>query len=387
MLWIIGNEPDRHLQDSTKPQEYAVLYHDAYHHIKALDPTSHVAIAAVVEPTPLRRQYYDMVLNEYQRLYGEKMPVDVWNIHAFILRESNEWGAGIPPGLEAYANKGMLYDVPDHGDINILKGLIRDFRRWMTERGYQDTPLIVTEYGILLAQDYDAGDGNKYDYAFISRYMQRSFDFFRTARNTSTGYPEDDYRLVQAWSWFGLNNYVYSYPDRTYGFNGNLFEHDSGAMTPAGEAFSAYTSNLAFDYEDLAFRLADISRTRIPAGVNDATVDLNLSVYNRGNVRVNESRIRVWLGSPNNGGTLLKNIPVTMTLGERCRGVFDADITVQLPALPDGIHSLYIEITGGDYPDPLPENDMQIFQLVVGEANEWPTIYVPIAGQRFHMGR
>ena len=232
MLWIIGNEPDRHLQDATTPQEYAVLYHDAYYHIKALDPTSHVAIAAVVEPTPLRRQYYDMVIDEYQRLYGEKMPVDVWNIHMFILRENNEWGAGIPVGLEAYADMGMLYDVPDHGDISILKGLIREFRRWMTDRGYQDTPLIITEYGLLLAQDYDAGNGRTYDYAFISRFMQRTFDFFRTERDTATGYPADDYRLVQRWCWYSLADTVYP--------TGNLFDPQTGQMTPIGAAWAEY---------------------------------------------------------------------------------------------------------------------------------------------------
>lgn len=379
MLWIIGNEPDRHMQDAIHPEEYAVKYHAAYKQIKEQDPTAQVAIAAVVEPTPLRRRYYDAVLNEYRRLYGHQMPVDVWNVHAFILRESNEWGAGIPTGVEEYADEGHLYDVPDHGNVEILKGLIRDFRKWMADRGYQNTPLIISEYGILLAPDYDAGNGRVYDYDTIGDYMRRSFDFFRTARNKATGYPADDYRLVQAWSWFGLNNYVYSYPDRQDGFNGNLFDHDSAAITPLGQAFSDYTTSLSLKYVDLAFRRIDVSHTQLPAQVQDKTVNVSLSIYNRGNVRINDSRIRFWLDSVEGGRQLLKEVKTPVVMSERCREVFDAYVTLPLPPLKEGYYSLIVEVSSanGEVEDPLPENGRKIIQLVVGDAIEWPLYYIP----------
>ncbi len=218
MLWIIGNEPDRDLQDGMSPEEYVQIYHDVYEFIKLIDPSSKVAIAGVVQPTPLRLRYLDKMLDGYQQIYAKKMPVDVWNVHAFILREvspgdyppEEAWGAGIPIGVEEFKDEGRIYDVPDHGDIEIFKQQIRDFRQWMAVRGYRNTPLIVTEYGILMAPDYDAGNGRKYDEAFVSEYMRGTFDFFRTATDSSIGYAADGNRLVQSWSWFGLNNYVYS---------------------------------------------------------------------------------------------------------------------------------------------------------------------------------
>ncbi len=100
-LWVVGNEPDRSFQDGKPPDVYAQIYHDTYWFIKQRDPTSKVAIAGVVQATPLRLRYLDMVLDEYQRRYGARLPTDVWNVHGFILREANKkvdgqepWGAG-----------------------------------------------------------------------------------------------------------------------------------------------------------------------------------------------------------------------------------------------------------------------------------------------------
>lgn len=93
LLWLIGNEPDPiRTQGSTHPTVYAQLYHELYHRIKSLDPTARVAIGGMVQPTELRMRWLDMVWSEYQRLYGQTMPVDVWNVHNFVLRE-------LKPGL------------------------------------------------------------------------------------------------------------------------------------------------------------------------------------------------------------------------------------------------------------------------------------------------
>jgi len=120
-LWLIGNEPDRiALQDDVIPVQYARVYHQAYETLKQADPTALVAIAGVVQPTPLRLKYLDAVLAAYQQLYSAPMPVDVWNVHNFILREERgSWGAEIPPGLpDAF---GMLSAVDDNDNLETFK--------------------------------------------------------------------------------------------------------------------------------------------------------------------------------------------------------------------------------------------------------------------------
>ena len=96
-LWIVGNEPDRGpnpedctrgVQDDTYPEVYARFYHDVYAFIKQRDPSAQVAIAGLVQVTPGRLQYLDKVWQEYQNGYSSAMPVDVWNMHLYILPEA-----------------------------------------------------------------------------------------------------------------------------------------------------------------------------------------------------------------------------------------------------------------------------------------------------------
>lgn len=224
--WLIGNEPDVIWQDSTTPERYAELYHKLYYTLKSADPTCRVAIGGVSQPTPLRLTYLDRILSVYQARYGEPMPVDVWNIHNFILREERDsWGVDIPPGLDAEA--GILYEIQDHDDLQAFQDQILAFRRWMAERGQRDRPLLVSEYGILMPQDFG------FDGARVQAFMYATFDYFLTATDDALGYPADGNRLVQWWAWYSLGDTLYP--------TGNLFDPATKSTTPLGVAFARYT--------------------------------------------------------------------------------------------------------------------------------------------------
>jgi hypothetical protein len=224
-LWLIGNEPDVQWQDNVTAERYAEHYHDLYAQLKELDPTCQVAIGGVSQPTPLRLGYLDRILDAYQERYGEPMPVDVWNVHNFILREERDsWGIGIPPGMPA--NSGELYEITDHDNMAIFRKQIVDFRRWMAGRGQRDKPLIVTEYGILMPSDYGFPPDR------VERFMIDTFEFFRTATDPALGLPDDGNRLVQRWCWF-------SQADARYP-TGDLVVPETGELTPLGNAFRDY---------------------------------------------------------------------------------------------------------------------------------------------------
>jgi len=228
-LWIIGNEPDVIWQDNATPMEYAQVYHELYTFLKAKDTSCQVAIGGISQPTPLRLRYLDMILEAYQTLYGEKMPVDVWNIHAFILREEKgSWGVDIPPGIPA--TKGILYEIEDHDDVRIFKWQIVDFRRWMKERGERHKPLIVSEYGILMPEDYG------FPYEAVRDFMCRSFDYFLTTVDENIGCPADGNRLVQRWSWYSLSDKRYP--------TGNLFDPGTKEITRLGIDYKNYVDHL-----------------------------------------------------------------------------------------------------------------------------------------------
>jgi len=228
-LWLIGNEPDVAWQGNATPEQYAAGYARLHAIIKEADPTALVAIGGVSQPTPLRLAYLDRVLEAYRKLTGSEMPVDVWNVHAFILREERDsWGVGIPPGM--VEERGTLYEITDHDDIALFREQIVAFRRWMKARGLQDKPLIVSEYGILMPESYG------FPPEAVAAFLVDSFDFFLTAADPELGLPGDENRLVQAFCWYSAADTTYPTP--------NLFDPATRAVTPVGEVFRVYVSAL-----------------------------------------------------------------------------------------------------------------------------------------------
>ncbi|MBC7234017.1 MAG: hypothetical protein H5T68_12340 [Chloroflexi bacterium] len=242
-LWMIGNEPECTYGPgggNNTPEQYADVYHQLYHFIKSRDPTAQIAIGGVVQPTPLRLKWLDLLLDYYQATYDEPMPVDVWNIHNVILQElQGDWGCGIPRGLTE--TQGRLYGIADNDNIEIFKQHIVDFRTWMRDRGQRDKPLIISEYGVVMPAEYGFPPER------VNAYMNATFDYLLTARDDNLGYPADENRLVQRWLWFSLNEQPFHH-ETGMGFNGALFDYRypryPGVMTPMGLNFQRYTDAL-----------------------------------------------------------------------------------------------------------------------------------------------
>ncbi len=226
-VWIIGNEPDVIWQDNVTPSRYAVAYHELYTLIKSSDATSRIAAGGISQATPLRMQYLDQVLKSYQDFYHEPLPADWWTVHGYVLREEkNSWGVEIPPGLEV--RQGELREVSDNGRVDLFQEQLEFFRRWMAENGYQQTPLALTEFGIVMPNSYG------FPPEFIADYLEKTFAWLTQARDEASGYPADDYHLVQKWAWFSLSDPTYS--------SSNLGDLSSGRLTPVGERFRGVVS-------------------------------------------------------------------------------------------------------------------------------------------------
>jgi hypothetical protein len=230
--WIVGNEPDVRWQDNVTPQRYAEIYHEVYSFIKERDPETKLVIGGVTQPTPLRRAYLDIVLDTYKETYGREMPIDVWNVHAFILREERDsWGVDIPPGMDD--SLAIRYEIEDHDNLEILEQNLIDFRSWMADRGYGDKPLIVTEYGILMPEDYGFPPQR------VAEFLTGTFRLFQTLSG-DLGYQSDDGRLVQQWFWYSVYANVL-YP------TGNLYNPSDGQLTALGQVWAEYVSGSSID--------------------------------------------------------------------------------------------------------------------------------------------
>ncbi len=236
-LWIVGNEPESIHQGNSTPQQYAAAYHDLYAFIKGRDPSAQIAIGGVTQPTPLRLHWLDLVLQQYQSMYSEGMPVDVWNTHCYILQERKYFGGcDIPVGLSDTV--GRLYTIDDHANVAIFQQLIVEMRTWMRDRGYRDTPLIISEFGVLYSEALGFTE------ARVNAFMDGCFDVLLSVANSELGYPPDGQLLVQRWMWYSLNDQPYN-PETGAGFNGALYDHRypsyPGVITAFGINFRDYT--------------------------------------------------------------------------------------------------------------------------------------------------
>jgi len=369
-LWLIGNEMDRrdweiegtcYTQDEMLPSVYAVAYHELYHAIKGWDPTAKVAIGGVIQATPLRLQYLDIILDEYQARYGERMPVDVWNVHGFILREeSGSWGADIPPGMSA--TQGKLYKIKDNDNMNLFKQHIVAFRQWMKGRGEGNKPLIITEYGINMAPDIVDENGNDFDVVRVRDFMYATFDYFLGSEcvDTSLGYPPDENRLVQRWNWYSLDDDTENQWGQIY--NGNLFH--SGLNPPAdpkpqdinffGEQWEAYvTSQVPAPHVNLlpARIFSDPAAPYSPA--DPVTLTLKAEIGNSGSKAVEGSFVvRFYDGPPppGAGNQIGTNQTISNLCG--CGGAETAEVT--WANVSPGAHEVYVVV---DVEGTIPESN------------------------------
>jgi hypothetical protein len=224
-LWLISNEPDVRWQDNVTPETYAQLYHEAYVAIKAGDPGAVVAAGGIAQATPLRLRYLDLALQAYQNAYGAPLPAQAWHIHNYMLREERgSWGVDIPPGIPD--DTGVLYGIDDSGNLAAFRAQIYDFRRWMAARGYGGQPLVISEFGVPMPEDYG------FPLERMTTFLRETWRFFLTASDPGLGDPSDGGRLVQRWCWFSMG-----YPDYP---TGNLVDLETGAWTPLARAWMAY---------------------------------------------------------------------------------------------------------------------------------------------------
>jgi hypothetical protein len=325
-LWVVGNEVDvnNNTQDNTFPQVYARAYHDAYHFIKKVDPTAKVAIAGLSMMTPGRQQYLSIVWDTYRSVYGVDMPVDVWNMHLYILEEKvpgnpldygdGKIALGTDPALAKLTSWGDpqycpplgAADTPEndprhdvhcrseHDSVRIFREQVYGMRQWMKDRGQQNKPLIISEYGLLYPFTGGQPDGSceflqdEHQQCFspqrVTKYLLDTITFLEETKDPNLGYPADENRLVQQWLWYS----IVTEPEWSGG-SSNLISRDfasyapgdPAALTLAGQTFQQQATSRA-GQSNLVGGVASNVITFANAGANTGAAVLTASFRNSG---------------------------------------------------------------------------------------------------------
>ncbi|MCP4363613.1 MAG: hypothetical protein GY796_36905 [Chloroflexi bacterium] len=356
-MWLIGNEPDRRdFQDDLEPHVYAKAYHDLYAQVKAADSSARVYAGTIVQPTPLRLQYLDMVLGSYINTYGSSMPVDGWSIHNFILNEvscnydpTNCWGAEIPPGMTA--NYGEIIAIDDNDNINIFKQRIVDFRTWMKSRGYRHLPLTVSEYGVLMPSDFG------FPVSRVNQFMTDTFDYMRTATDPNLGDPNDGYRLVQTWSWYSTGNAGDPY-------NGYLFDEGSipWDLSAMGTHYRDYVNARPDEVDFFPSGITHTPATLISSG-QPVTMTLRSRIANSGNLVTasGPAVVRFYDGDPAFGGQQIGTDQMVTLAG--CG--LNMETAVTWSNVSTGTHTVYVAVDPGGFIPEIDETNNVISQTVL----------------------
>lgn len=392
-LWIVGNEPDRRLvQDDICPQQYAEAYHDVYHFIKQRDPSAQIAVAGLVEITPGRLQYLDIVLDTYIQKYGSAMPVDVWTMHIYIISESSQGDAHIAVGTDPELAIPLSFECDDpdsycyaeHDDIDIFIKQIRMMRQWMKDRGYQNTPLLLTEFGVLLPYHYygtcedkfcpsnpppDYGcfcdtNGETFHPQRVADFAEATLDYLLSAKDQDLGYPFDNHRLIQQFVWFSV------YTDGSGGASNLLEETEmSYLLTVVGQRWNNYVTNLSEEINLLPGRVPFVTG-HSPNGVNPITVTLSAEVFNNGN-SVTKEPITVTFYEDENMSRVIGSATFSDLRGAARKSEV---VTTTWANLATGKHEFWVKVDDKDIVSELDELDNVNSGFVLVNPTE---IYLP----------
>lgn len=390
--WLVGNEPDvdNPYQDHTHPEWYARGYHEVYYFIKEIDPRAQIAVAGLSMMTPGRLQYLDIVWDTYKQEFGEPMPVDVWNMHLYILAEIKPWDGtnsdgkvalGTNPNLarkEAQAPydkdcpKNDVYCRAEHDDIGIFADQINALRSWMEKHGQQNKPLLLSEFSQLYPYiiDYD-NQGNpigcylrdEFGQCFtpqrVTNFLNKTMDYLESARDSDLGYPADDYHLVQQWTWYSM-----IVLDDLTGQSSNLLVDGYKIYQPGTEAAltqvgRAYRGQVNSSERTLNLVAGEAPVVEAKAVGGTADVELGVWYYNNGSTGILDP-FEV---------TFYKNAALTQVIGEakvspRNTGVINGcswgrltdQASVTWKGVPVGTHTFWAKIDSNN--------------RIIGETNE-----------------
>ncbi|MCO5186753.1 MAG: hypothetical protein M9918_00890 [Anaerolineae bacterium] len=390
-LYLIGNEPDRgpdpgsliRKQDDTFPEIYAQAYHDAYYYIKERDPSAEVAIAGLVQVTPGRLQYLDIVWDTYRDLYGHPMPVDVFNMHLYVLSETDRYGnpndtanvaLGTDPalgkrsGTASECSLDQVYCIAEHDNIDRFAEQVVAMREWMKAHGQQNKPLILSEFSSLYSPLKADGDpfldeyGNQFTIARIKEFMDATVDYMSNTTDPNLGYEYDDYRLVQQWMWFSMHS------ERT-GWGSNLLQSDKSTLNWLGQTYRDHIHDDPYNADLLVGNLSHHVGT---FSSGKADVSLSADIHNKG-TRKQTASITVQFYK-NAALTQMIGDPIVITpdLGGCARESLNA--TTTWSNLTPGIYTYWVKVVEASDEDDLSDN-VRSGTFILDES---PT-YLPVA--------
>jgi len=314
--------------------------------------------------------------------------IDFYPIHSYILNEKTPlydsngkmitWGAGAPVGYvagvwpapeEIHTELGESYKTYD---INIFETRVKAFRQWMKDQGEQNKPMWITEYGSLFPPE-----GNPFLYASdqdSANYMAQTYDFMLSYKDPSLGYAADDYRLVQKWTWYSLNDL------RTH-FGGSLYDPLTQQMTPVGLKFYTYDpSTTAVPITNPDVYVVPGSLSLIPISPSSIAGHVNYKVTVKVSNNISSDRQIPGTVDLYDGSTLVGSMQVMLP---RCSGTLTASYLMKnmVPGVTHNFTALVTVAAGNGTDTNVGNNNLPFDPVTMPAPTTYPkpSAYFPLA--------
>jgi hypothetical protein len=187
-VWQIGNEPNVPGQDKISPADYAVRYAEYYNAIKIADPTARLLAGGIlawdftctgcVGDVQTGHEFTQQFVQAYQARFGTPPPMDGFAMHAYLI----DW------------------DNLPMADADKMIQQISGARDWLDANGYRETPIWVTEVGVIWGCERRA-----YDFAerkfFCINYRADLMEQFMTTVLTWLIANAAEKR-IERWFWY-----------------------------------------------------------------------------------------------------------------------------------------------------------------------------------------
>jgi hypothetical protein len=263
-----------------------------------------------------------------------------------------------------------LYELSDTVRASIFQQRLIEFRQWMRDRGYQQTPLYITEYGTLFPYPpYSISAGEVFTYydefgqpiteARTALFMTETFKILQNLSSSTTGYPADNNHLVQRWLW-------YSVDDTQYG--GLLFNPISHSRRPLGDVFAAYTAAVSPAVDLLAVR-AQAAPVMLPISQTEVTGTLQVQIANVGNISLTGPlTVAFYEGPIGQPGNLLSTYSLSVGSWPGCAAT--RLFTATWPGLSKGLHLFHVQVEA-QLPESNLDNNQIEGMILVADRQVW----------------
>jgi hypothetical protein len=249
-------------------------------------------------------------------------------------------------------------------------------RTWMKAQGHQNKPLLITEYSILYSYENDGETchyQDEYGKCFtptrVSNYLRNTFDLVDGVNgmtDTSIGYPQDNYRLVQQALWFSVYTDL---PGKVSNLYGNELLN---TMTGVGSAFQAEMAERT-PVPNLSAWNADNVAGFITAPASSVTVTLSVDVYNNGDTAVTSPTTVTFYA--NQAMTDVIGSTTVPNLDGCARG--PVSVSVDWPDLTSGMHQYWVKVDSANVLAEVSESDNLTSGFVIIDPDQvfLPTLF------------